>query len=103
MARELEQAIRKLGDAPAEPAVWEPKPQVPIPDSAGKASNALPGSGNSTGGDLTEKSFSARTYYDRRTLRSTDGMIVWLFDPIKTISMSDGSGNSVKLTFAEPS
>lgn len=101
MADELGQAIRKLGDPLPQGAVWEPKPQAPIPDSAGKGSNALPGTGSS-GGDLTEKSFAERTYYARRTLKSTDGVIVWLFDPIKTISMSDASGNPVKLTFAEP-
>lgn len=97
---ELEKAILKLAEREKGPREFLPKPQSPIPDSAGKGTNALPKSGS--GGDLTESNYAERTYHSRKTLRSTDGLITWLYDPIKSVSMSDASGTSVKLTFAAP-
>lgn len=102
---ELEKAVRKLAEKEKGwkeflPGIYPPVAD-PIPDSAGKAQNVLPKS-TASGGDLTESTYAARTYYPRKTLKSTDGIITWLYDPIKTIAMTDASGNSVTLKFAEP-
>lgn len=97
---DLQQAIRSLADAPARTTVSAPKEQAPIRDSAGRAPNGIAANGG--GGDLSEQSFANRTYHARQTLKSTDGLITWLFEPIKTVKMTDASGNSVVLSFAEP-
>lgn len=97
---ELQKAIDKLV---AKGPGWKeflPKQASPKPDTAGRAANALPKAGS--GGNLTEPSFAARTYHARRTIKSTDGVLTWQYDPIKTISMVDPSGTTVVLTFAEP-
>lgn len=102
MADDLRSAIRALGPDAAPAREFVPKPASPIPDSAGKGANALPKSGQSAGGDMAETRFADRTYHPRQTLKSTDGIITWLFDPIKSVQMADGAGKSVTWTFAEP-
>jgi hypothetical protein len=102
MANELGKAVRLLGEKASAGGGFVPAAPAPIPDSAGKAANVIP-KGGSAGGDLAEQSYSARTYHPRKTIQSTDGVITWQFDPIKSIAMVDGSGSAVKLTFAEPS
>lgn len=99
---ELEKAVRKLAEKEKGWKEFLPDMYPPIPDSAGKAQNALPKSSGAAG-DLTEQSYAARTYHPRKTLKSTDGVITWLFDPVKSIAMVDSSGKSVTLVFAEPS
>lgn len=98
---DLQRAVRQLGPQPVTQAPAEPQQPAPIPASAGKAPNGSPAAGTG-GGDLTEPDFGQRTYHPRRTLKSTDGVITWLYDPVKTIKMVDSSGKPVVLTFAEP-
>lgn len=101
MASELEKAVAKLIQKEPGWKEFMPKPGAPQPDSAGKAVNAVPKAGAS-GSGLTEQNYAARTYHARKTLRSTDSLITWLYDPIKTITMVDSAGATVVLTFAEP-
>lgn len=101
MAGSLNDAVRALA---AKETGWKeflPKQASPVPASAGKASNALPKAAAAAGG-LTEKNYAARKYHPRRTLKSTDGVITWLFDPIKSVEMTDAAGSTVTWTFAEP-
>lgn len=100
MGGDLQTAVRALSEKGEATSPFVPAAPARIPDSAGKAANGVPKS--AAGGDLTEPNFAARTYHPRRTLKSTDGVITWLYDPIKTVSMGDASGNVVILTFAEP-
>lgn len=97
---DMQQFVRGLGYAPRQEDLSAPRQAAPIPDSAGKAPNGSPAAGN--GGDLTEKDFSKRTYHARRTLKSTDGIITWLYSPVEKIVMTDAKGNAVVLKFAEP-
>ena len=98
---DLQRAVRQLGLQPATQAPAEPQQPAPIPASAGKAPNGSPAAGTG-GGDLTEKDFNERTYHPQRTMNSTDGVITWLFKPVKSLQMTDASGKTVVLTFAEP-
>lgn len=98
---ELQQAVRRLGPAQAQQEPAAPREAAPIPDSAGKAPNGTPSTGGA-GGDLVEKDFSRRTYHPRRTLKSTDGIITVLYDPVQTVVMQDTKGSPVTLTFAAP-
>lgn len=98
---DLQRAVRQLGPAPTATAPAEPRQAAPIPASAGKAPNGSPAAG-SGGGDLTEKDFNQRTYWPTRTLTSTDGVISWQFKPVKSVVMTDPSGKTVVLSFAEP-
>ncbi len=101
MAGPLYAAVRKLAEKETGWKEFLPKQASPVPPSAGKASNALPKSSGAAGG-LTEKNYAARKYHPRRTLKSTDGVITWLFDPIKSVEMTDAAGSIVTWTFAEP-
>lgn len=98
---DLRLTFRKLVDPPPNQVLADPNQPAPIPASAGKAPNGSPAAG-SGGGDLTEKDFSKRTYHPQRTMKSTDGVITWLFKPVKSIEMTDAAGKKVVLTFAEP-
>lgn len=97
----LEDAVKRLADKEKGWKEFLPKPGAPQPDSAGRAQNMQPAAGMS-GGDLAEPDYKARTYHARKTLKSTDGLLTWLYDPIKTVSMVDAKNNPVTLTFAEP-
>ena len=99
---DLQRAVRQLGPAPTATAPTELRPAAPIPASAGKAPNGSPAAGGTGGGDLTEKDFSQRTYWPDRTLKSTDGVITWVYRPPKAVVMTDAAGKTVVLTFAEP-
>lgn len=102
MADDLRSAIRALGPDAAPAREFVPKPASPIPDSAGKGANGTPKSSGGAAGDLTETGFADRTYHPRRTLKSTDGIITWLFDPIKSVKFKDKAGQTITLNFAEP-
>lgn len=101
MASELQKAIDKL--VQKEPGWKEfiPKEASPIPDSAGKAPNVIP-SAPSGGSALTERSYKERTYHPRQTIRSTDGILTFQFDPIKTVTMKSPNGDAVVWTFDAP-
>ena len=98
---ELQQAIYRLGPAQRQAEPGAPREAAPIPDSAGKAPNGTVSTGGG-GGDLTEKDISRRTYHARRTVKSTDGIITVLYDPVEHVVMTDAKGNPVTLTFAAP-
>jgi hypothetical protein len=102
MAGDLSAALRKLAEQQRQQDVPARKEASPIPDSAGKAPNGVPKSSGAGGGDLTEPSYAARQYYPRQTLRSTDGVLTFQFDPIKTVVMADANSAPVIWTFAEP-
>ncbi len=97
---ELERAIRKLGPAEKRDGLFQPPEAARIPDSAGKAANGLPKSGN--GGDLTEDNYADRTYHGSKDLVSTDGLLTIIYKPIKAVKMKDAGGSPVTLTFAAP-
>lgn len=101
MTSELQKAIDKL--VKKEPGWKEflPKEPSPIPDSAGKAPNVL-ASAPSGGSGLTERAYNERTYHPRKTIRSTDGVLTFQFDPIKTVTMKPPNGEAVIWTFDEP-
>jgi hypothetical protein len=93
-------AVRKLERDDKRSGVSQPPEAEPIPASAGRAPNSIPKAGG--GGDLKEPNYAARTYHPRRTMRSTDSLITWEYDPIKSVEMVDSTGARVVLTFAEP-
>lgn len=101
MASELDKAIQKLVEKEPGWKVFLPKDPSPIADSAGKAQNAVPKTA-SGGGDLNERAYADRRYHPRRVLRSTDGVLTFQFDPIKSVTMTDPTGAPVVWTFAEP-
>lgn len=102
MASDLTDALRRLAAKQRQQDVQGRKEASPIPDSAGKAPNGVPKGSTSGGGDLTEPSYAARQYHPRQTLRSTDGVLTFQFDPIKIVVMADANSTPVVWTFAEP-
>lgn len=99
MASELEKAVNKLVQREKGWQEFIPKPQPKITDSAGKAANGVPTTG---GSGAKETDYAARTYHPRQAMKSTDGVITWQFDPIKTVSMADSSGSVVVWEFQKP-
>ncbi len=97
---ELERAIRKLGPEQRRDGLYQPPEAAPIPDSAGRAPNGV--AKGAAGGDLIEPSFTARTYHPPQTIRSTDGLLMWEYRPVRDVVMQDAKGEAVTLTFAEP-
>lgn len=97
----LEEAVKRLADKEKGWKEFLPKPGAPQPDSVGRAQNMQPAAGMS-GGDLAEPDYKARTYHPPQTIKSTDGLLTWRFEPIKTVAMVDAKNTPVTLTFAEP-
>ncbi|MFT3758422.1 hypothetical protein [Thauera sp.] len=92
---ELQRAIDRL--LKKEPG-WKnfiPKPAVGA--RPGGIGTGQPASGGSTGVTLEERDASLRTYHAGRPLRSVNGILTFIEEPIESITLVDG-----KMIFADP-
>ena len=97
-ASELDKAIDKLIKREKG---WEAFKQAPaVGARPGTVTTGRPSStGGTGGGAFAERDYTAREYWPERELaRTTDGLFVFLGQPIKSISL-EGGGNA---TFMEP-
>ena len=78
------------------PELTPKTPQGKKPAVVGKG--RTPASTSGAGSDLVEGAFSARTYWDTRTVISSDGLFAMEVKPVKKITFQTGA----TLTLAEP-
>lgn len=63
---------------------------------------AAPNPGGGIASPLTEQSYAAREFHDRRFVFSADGVFVWEMKPVRKIVMTDANGATVEQIFASP-
>lgn len=51
---------------------------------------------------LTEASYAARTWYDNREISTTDGIFTFIVADLHTVTLTDASGASGNIEFADP-
>lgn len=95
-ASELDKAIERLTK---KERGWEQfKPAPPVGGRPGTKTTGRPSAGGGTSGSFVEADFALREYYAERNIRSTDGVFVMRFKPIKKVVGDDGR----TLEFKEP-
>ncbi len=98
---ELQKAIDKLVSRETGWKVFlkDRAPAQPIGASIGVGKPVASKAGGG-GGDLTETSFAARTYYPDKYITTSDG--IFTFQALKSCTFTDASGATIKITFAPP-